>query len=101
MNFGPEALANAYSAHTIEAPAPATQLKDGQFLYLRNENKGFTPASNMKLFTTATALARLGPDFCYETLVCRTGAVDSAGTLRGDLVQDLIVERLAYFSRRP
>jgi D-alanyl-D-alanine carboxypeptidase/D-alanyl-D-alanine-endopeptidase (penicillin-binding protein 4) len=42
-------------------------LKTGKPLYARNENHFFLPASNMKLFTTALALRRLGPEFRFET----------------------------------
>jgi len=38
-------------------------LENGEYFYRRNENKGFMPASNMKLFTTAVALLKLGPEF--------------------------------------
>jgi serine-type D-Ala-D-Ala carboxypeptidase/endopeptidase (penicillin-binding protein 4) len=43
------------------------------------------PASNMKLFTTATALARFGPEQRLQTSVWRSGEIDSAGVLRGNL----------------
>ncbi|HEY0318576.1 MAG TPA: D-alanyl-D-alanine carboxypeptidase/D-alanyl-D-alanine-endopeptidase [Solirubrobacterales bacterium] len=42
-------------------------------------------ASNMKLFTTATALSRLGPDARIPTKVFRDGRVDANGTLHGSL----------------
>lgn len=38
-------------------------------LYARNESSPFIPASNTKLFTTAMALTRLGPDYHFETRV--------------------------------
>jgi D-alanyl-D-alanine carboxypeptidase len=43
------------------------------------------PASNMKLFTTATALARFGPDQRLQTSIWRSGDVDASGVLRGNL----------------
>ncbi len=43
------------------------------------------PASNMKLFTTATALARFGPDQRLQTTLWRSGSVDSSGVLHGNL----------------
>ena len=42
-------------------------LKTGKPLYSRNEEHFFLPASNMKLFTTALALRRLGPEYRFET----------------------------------
>jgi D-alanyl-D-alanine carboxypeptidase/D-alanyl-D-alanine-endopeptidase (penicillin-binding protein 4) len=42
-------------------------------------------ASNMKLFTTATALARLGPQSRIPTLLKTDGGIDRNGVLRGSL----------------
>ncbi len=42
-------------------------------------------ASNMKLFTTSTALSRLGPDFRIPTRVFSYGTLDSNGVLHGSL----------------
>src|SRR5258708_12566147 len=42
-------------------------LKDGRVVYARNEHRLFAPASNTKLFTTATALETLGPGFKFRT----------------------------------
>jgi D-alanyl-D-alanine carboxypeptidase/D-alanyl-D-alanine-endopeptidase (penicillin-binding protein 4) len=42
-------------------------------------------ASNMKLFTTATALSRLGPDTRIPTKVFAAGKVTADGVLHGDL----------------
>ena len=42
-------------------------------------------ASNMKLFTTATALSRLGPEARIATKVLSDGAVDADGVLHGSL----------------
>jgi D-alanyl-D-alanine carboxypeptidase/D-alanyl-D-alanine-endopeptidase (penicillin-binding protein 4) len=74
------AFANAHWGVAIQS------LKTGEYFYLQNENKGFMPASNMKLFTTATAISQLGSDFVFETRVYQNGKLDAAGTLLGDLV---------------
>jgi len=42
-------------------------------------------ASNMKLFTTSTALARLGPDSRIATKLMSDGRVDQRGVLHGSL----------------
>ena len=57
----------------------------GDTLYSRNAGKLFMPASNMKILTSASALARFGPDFRYATTFAGRGHV-SGGTLAGDLV---------------
>ena len=61
-------------------------LKDGRTLCALNSDKLFTPASNTKLFTTAAALALIGPDYRFKTTVETAGTVDKYGRLVGDLV---------------
>lgn len=57
---------------------------DGTPIYAFNEAQLFQPASNTKLYTTATAMAILGPDRRIETRV--TGALDPAtGIVKGNL----------------
>ena len=61
-------------------------LSTGEALYSQNADKLFTPASNTKLFTTAAALALIGPDYKFRTTVETTGTLDRYGRLNGDLV---------------
>jgi D-alanyl-D-alanine carboxypeptidase/D-alanyl-D-alanine-endopeptidase (penicillin-binding protein 4) len=42
-------------------------------------------ASNMKLFTTAAALSKLGPEYRIPTKVFRDGPIDAKGVLHGSL----------------
>ena len=51
-----------------------------------NSKVSLTPASTMKIITTASALQLLGKDFKYETLVQYSGTFDKAiGIINGDL----------------
>lgn len=58
----------------------------GKTLHSLNERKYFTPASNTKLFTTALALATLGPQFRFRTTVETDTAPDAQGRVAGDLL---------------
>jgi serine-type D-Ala-D-Ala carboxypeptidase/endopeptidase (penicillin-binding protein 4) len=77
----------------INAPALAhafvgielVRLGDGRVLYSHNSERLFLPASNMKLFTTALALSKLGPDYRLTTQMGAQVPIDPAGTLAGDL----------------
>jgi D-alanyl-D-alanine carboxypeptidase/D-alanyl-D-alanine-endopeptidase (penicillin-binding protein 4) len=63
-----------------------TDAATGDILYARNADGYFMPASNAKLFTTALALATLGPDYRVRTTVGSSGTLDANGVLIGDLV---------------
>jgi serine-type D-Ala-D-Ala carboxypeptidase/endopeptidase (penicillin-binding protein 4) len=63
-----------------------TSLSSGKVLYALNADRLFTPASNTKLFTTAAALALIGPDYKFRTSVETSGSLDKYGRLSGDLV---------------
>ena len=75
-------------------------LDRGDTLYSSEPDRLYTPASNLKLFTAASALLELGPDYRFTTTLVATGEIDG-DTLRGDLVligrgdPDLVTEDLA------
>lgn len=60
-------------------------LDRGDTLYSRQADRLYTPASNLKLFTAASALHHLGSDYRFETVLLATGPV-AGDTVRGDLI---------------
>jgi len=76
LRLGPHALA------AVRVVAPAS----GKVLYERNVDLSMNPASNMKLFTSAAAMAKLGPDYRFTTRVLAERKPDADGVLTGDLV---------------
>jgi serine-type D-Ala-D-Ala carboxypeptidase/endopeptidase (penicillin-binding protein 4) len=61
-------------------------LTRGDTLYEVNADQPLRPASTMKLFTSALAFDRLGPDYEFATDVLRDGPIDSSGRVNGDLI---------------
>jgi D-alanyl-D-alanine carboxypeptidase/D-alanyl-D-alanine-endopeptidase (penicillin-binding protein 4) len=59
---------------------------DGSPIYGMNEGQFFQPASNAKLFTTATAIALLGGGTTFETRVVGKGVFHGTDKLTGDVV---------------
>ncbi len=62
------------------------ELDTGRVVYFHDADRLFTPASNTKLFTTAAALALIGPGYRFRTTVESATAPDKYGRLSGDLV---------------
>jgi D-alanyl-D-alanine carboxypeptidase/D-alanyl-D-alanine-endopeptidase (penicillin-binding protein 4) len=60
-------------------------MKDGRVLYSRNAEELFTPASNMKIYTTAAALDLLGTEYRWRTSVYADRQPDAGGVIDGDL----------------
>lgn len=61
-------------------------LGEGHLVYEREADQLFVAASTTKIPTCASALAALGPDYRFTTVVRASGAVDEEGTLHGDLL---------------
>ncbi len=80
------AILHATSARRGFWGIEVVRLSDGKVLYARNADRLFEPASTMKLFTTAAALTKLGPDFIIRTTVECPSLPDSEGR-----VPDLIL----------
>jgi serine-type D-Ala-D-Ala carboxypeptidase/endopeptidase (penicillin-binding protein 4) len=90
------AAANRFSARAdVALSNPATSKGEwglliadaatGETLYALNEDKYFVPASNMKLFSTALALSKLGVDYKFQTTLETRGTISDDGTLSSDL----------------
>lgn len=60
-------------------------LQSGTIVYERNAAEHLTPASNTKLFSTALALTRLGPNHKFVTRLVATRRPDAEGRIDGDL----------------
>jgi D-alanyl-D-alanine carboxypeptidase/D-alanyl-D-alanine-endopeptidase (penicillin-binding protein 4) len=84
--WGIEVVSLPFDKASEKTPGKTSDKTTGQTLYEQNADKLFTPASNTKLFTTAAALALIGPDYKFRTTVETTGTLDRYGRLNGDLV---------------
>jgi D-alanyl-D-alanine carboxypeptidase/D-alanyl-D-alanine-endopeptidase (penicillin-binding protein 4) len=69
-----QAIANSTSAgRGAQWGIEVADSQTGRLLYAFNAHKLFTPASNVKLLTTALALTKLGPTYRVETRVLMEG----------------------------
>lgn len=60
-------------------------LNTGKIIFENDADKYFMPASNMKNFTVATGLEKLGADFKFVTSVYANALPDATGVVKGDL----------------
>src|SRR2546423_664450 len=94
-NTGPATLAElrARIEEIVKQPAlepgffavKIVSLDSGQVIFEQSANKFVRPASNMKLYTVATAFDRLTPDYHFITSVYAKEKIDD-GKIKGDLV---------------
>ena len=82
-----DAVGAALSNHTRQGSwgAIIVSLTRGDTLYEQNPDAMMQPASTLKMYTSAVALDRFGPDFTFRTPVLREGAIGPDGTLAGNL----------------
>lgn len=80
-----ESLLSAPPARRAFCGLQVLDVESGKVLAEVNAQQFFVPASNTKLFSTALALVRLGPDYRFETRVVTGRGPDSEGRIRGDL----------------
>lgn len=60
-------------------------VESGKLVAGHNSDLGLTPASSLKVITTAAALHYLGDDFRFKTELQYDGEIDGNGTLNGNL----------------
>jgi serine-type D-Ala-D-Ala carboxypeptidase/endopeptidase (penicillin-binding protein 4) len=68
-----------------QSGAYVVNVTDAETVFAWRQGKARILASNTKLFTTATALARFGTEGTLGTEVLGSGALDESGVFRGDL----------------
>ena len=82
-----DAVGSMLSSHTKSGSwgAIIVSLTRGDTLFAQNADAMMQPASTMKMYTSAVALDRFGPDFTFRTPVLRDGVVGPDGSLAGNL----------------
>jgi len=78
-------LLDAQMRQAGAAGAYVVDVDSGETLYEEDADVTRVPASVEKLYTTATALLRFGPDSTLQTTVLADVAPDDAGVMAGDL----------------
>ena len=78
-------LTRAFRGAPAASGADVRDLTTGRTLFSARARTGRIPASVQKLFTTSTALVRLGPSARLRTTVAGRGFLDPDGVWQGDL----------------
>ena len=79
------ALQGGLRQTSSQTSAIVVDLNTGQTLFSQAPNTGRLPASVEKLYTTSTALLRLGPNATFTTSILGTGSRDPDGVWDGNL----------------
>ncbi len=79
-----DSLLFRYEKYNYTIGLKVSSTKTDEVLYSRNADSGFVPASNLKLFSTAIAMDKLGNDFTWKTSFLTDGEINN-GTLNGNL----------------
>ncbi len=79
-----EVLENNPTARRTTIALKVIDVASGKVLYDRHGDRLFTPASNLKIYTSACALDTFGPEHCFPTQI--TASVDGeTRAIHGDL----------------
>jgi D-alanyl-D-alanine carboxypeptidase/D-alanyl-D-alanine-endopeptidase (penicillin-binding protein 4) len=78
-------IASSPTSRTAFWGIKIVDLGSGKTIYEQNAGHFFVPASNAKLFTTALALTRLGPDLTFQTRVMADQPPDAEGRIQGSV----------------
>ena len=79
-----EVLESDPTARRTAVALKVIDIATGEVLYDRNGDRLLTPASNLKIYTSACALDTFGPEHCFPTQITAT-VDDETYTIRGDL----------------
>jgi len=81
------AVADALGRHTRGGTwgAIIVSLSRGDTLFSQNADAMLQPASTLKMYTSAVALDRFGPDFRFKTPVLRDAPIEADGSVPGNV----------------
>lgn len=71
--------------HAVNIGIEIKDLTTDKVLYKKNAKRWYTPASNMKLYSTAAALVSMGPDYRFVTSLYTNAATIKNQVLQGNL----------------
>ncbi len=86
LKVGIDAILQKYKPKGTDVGISIFSISKDKYLYEYNPDRPLVVASNMKLFTTATALVYLGAGFEYKTEIFYRGDISVDGKLDGDII---------------